>query len=211
MEIMFYLLFHNLTSQFEMKYLAPGIVIFSQTFLSLFIGLLIATDRTTSFVTRLYVSKAKSYEFIISYALSLIPIVFIQSVLFFLIGGIFDHSLFRIEMIYAIFLSLITSILFLGFGILFGSLCNERSVGGVASIVINCQSLLSGMWFPIEGLSGGIVKIMDILPFKNSTILLQNILNGVNDIIDPLLNVLVYSVVVFALAILAYKNKMKEK
>jgi ABC-2 type transport system permease protein len=114
-------------------------------------------------------------------------------------------------MIYAIFLSLITSILFLGFGILFGSLCNERSVGGVASIVINCQSLLSGMWFPIEGLSGGIVKIMDILPFKNSTILLQNILNGVNDIIDPLLNVLVYSVVVFALAILAYKNKMKEK
>ena len=211
MEILFYFLFHNLTSQFEMKYLAPGIVVFSQTFLSLFIGILIASDKSTSFITRLYVSKAKSHEFIISYALSLIPIVFVQSVLFFVIGGILDTSLFKIEMIYAILLSIITSLLFLGFGILFGSICNERSVGGVASIVINCHSLLSGIWFPIDGLGGGIVKIMDILPFKNATILSQNTLNNVNDILNPLLNVLVYTLIVFVIAILVYKNKMQEK
>ena len=30
MEILFYLIFHELTPQFEMKYLAPGIVVFSQ-------------------------------------------------------------------------------------------------------------------------------------------------------------------------------------
>ena len=39
MEVLFYFIFHNLTSQFEMCYLAPGIVVFSQTFLTLFIGL----------------------------------------------------------------------------------------------------------------------------------------------------------------------------
>ena len=53
MEILFYSLFHNATSQFEMKYLAPGIVVFSQAFLSLFAGQLIAIDRSTSFLTRL--------------------------------------------------------------------------------------------------------------------------------------------------------------
>ena len=90
MEVLFYLIFHELTSQFEMKYLAPGIVVFSQAFLSLFIGLLISIDRTTSFLTRLFVSKAKSYEFILSYALALIPIVLVQSILFFLVGIIFD-------------------------------------------------------------------------------------------------------------------------
>ena len=51
MEILFYLIFHNLTEQFEMKYLAPGIVVFSQAFLSLFTGLLIAIDRKSSFLS----------------------------------------------------------------------------------------------------------------------------------------------------------------
>ena len=59
MEVLFYLLFHKQTDQFEMKYLAPGIVVFSQAFLALFTGQLIALDRSTSFLTRLYVSRAK--------------------------------------------------------------------------------------------------------------------------------------------------------
>ena len=92
MEVLFYLLFHEYTSQFEMKYLAPGIVVFSQTFLTLFIGLMLAIDKNSSFLTRLYVSKAKSHEFIISYALTLVPIVLIQSILFFLIGGILNQQ-----------------------------------------------------------------------------------------------------------------------
>ena len=36
-----------MTSQFEMKYLAPGIVVFSQAFLTLFIGLLISLDKSS--------------------------------------------------------------------------------------------------------------------------------------------------------------------
>ena len=75
MEILFYFIFHNLTDQFAMKYLAPGIVVFSQSFLSLFVGLLIAVDRGTAFLTRLYVSKAKSYEFIFGYMLAVLPLV----------------------------------------------------------------------------------------------------------------------------------------
>ena len=42
MEILFYFLFHKMTAQFEMINLAPGIVVFSQAFLVLFTGLLIA-------------------------------------------------------------------------------------------------------------------------------------------------------------------------
>ena len=97
MEILFYFIFGSLTSQFEMRYLAPGIVVFSQSFLSLFLGLLISIDRGTSFTTRLFVSKAKSYEFILSYICSLIPFVLIQSILFFIIGGVCDVSIFKIE------------------------------------------------------------------------------------------------------------------
>ena len=215
MEILFYYLFHNLTSQFDMQYLAPGIVVFSQAFLCLFTGILIATDRGTSFLTRLFVSKTKSHEFILSYALAIVPLALMQSILFFLVGGIIDTSIFKLEMIYSILLSVVTSFLFIGFGILFGCLCNEKSIGGISSIVIVGQSVLSGMWFPVEGLGGAMITLMKILPFKNATDLIKNVLIGTADILNgvllPLLIVLLYSIVIFVFAVLAFKKNMKSK
>ena len=215
MEILFYIIFHNLTSQFEMKYLAPGIVVFSQSFLALFTGLLIALDRSTSFLTRLYVSKAKSFEFIFGYVLAVVPISFIQTVLFFLVGGIIDSSIFSLGMLLSIVVSIIPALLFISLGILLGSLCNEKSIGGVSSIIIAGQSVLSGMWFPVEGLGEGILTFMKVLPFKNATMLVQNALNGINDSFNdfllPLIIVLGYTIVIIISAIIVFKNKMKGK
>ena len=215
MEVLFYFIFHKLTSQFEMKYLAPGIVVFSQSFLTLFVGILLATDRNTSFLTRLYVSKAKSYEFVLAYGLAIVPLVAVQSVLFFLIGGIIDHSLFGVGMVYAILLSFVTSLFFIAIGILLGSIFNEKSVGGVSSIVIAGQSMLSGMWFPIGGLGKGILTFMNVLPFRNASMLVQNTVNGIGDLFKdfflPLIILVAYMVVAFLAAILVFRAKMKSK
>lgn len=213
LEIVFYFIFHNLAEQFQMKYLAPGIVVFSQAFLTLFSGLLLSLDRNTSFLTRLYVSKTKSYEFIFGYALSVVPLSILQAILFFLVGGILDPSIFGIGMVYAILLSLVTSLFFIAFGILFGSICNEKSIGGVSSIIICGQSVLSGMWFPVDTLSGGIKKVMEALPFRNAHLLIQNaelgIENTFNDFILPLIIVLAYTVVAFTFATVIFKKNMK--
>ena len=215
LEILFYLIFHELTPQFEMKYLAPSVVVFSQSFLTIFVGLLLSIDRNTSFLTRLYVSKAKSHEFIFSYSLALIPFVLVQSILFFLIGGIFDSSIFSINMLYAILLSIVTSLFYIAIGILIGATCSEKAVGGVASIIINAQSILSGMWFPIDKLNGGILYLMDVLPFRNGVLLVQNVLNGFNDTFNdftkPLLIILAYTIVSIVLAIIFFGKKMKTK
>lgn len=215
MLVLFYFIFHNLTAQFEIKYLAPSIVIFAQSFLTLFAGLLISLDRSTSFLTRLYVSPTKPHEFIFGYILALIPLGIVQSILFFLIGGILDFSFFSVNMLLAIVVSILPSLLFIGFGVLFGSICNEKSVGGIASIVIAGQSVLSGMWFPVEGLSAGILTLMNVLPFRPATQLMINITNGfgnfVNDILVPALIVLAYTIAIFALAILVYNKKMKNR
>lgn len=214
MEILFYLLFHKMTDQFQMKYLAPGIVVFSQSFLALFTGQLIALDRSSSLLTRLYVSRATSVEFILSYALPILPITAVQSVLFFLVGGIFDVGLFGWRTLLAILLSLVTSLFFIGMGILFGSVCSEKSIGGIASILVACQSVLSGMWFPIEGLEQGMLTLMDALPFRNATLLVQNTVLGSGDawgdLLRPLLILLGYTLVAFVSAILLFRRKMKE-
>ena len=215
LEIVFYAIFHNLTEQFQMKYLAPGIVVFAQAFLTLFSGLLISLDRNTSFLTRLYVSKAKSYEFIFGYALSVFPLSLFQAIFFYLVGGIIEPSIFGVGMIYSILLAGVTSLFFIAFGILFGSVCNEKSIGGVSSIIICGQSVLSGMWFPIESLSGTIKTIMECLPFRNSHLLVQNALLGINNVMDdflkPLLIVIGYIIIAFVAAILVFKSKMKDK
>ena len=80
MLILFYYLFNGLTSQFEIKYFAPGIVVFSYSFITLFNGLLISMDRSSSFLIRLYSSPIKSWEFIFGYSISMIPISLIQEV-----------------------------------------------------------------------------------------------------------------------------------
>lgn len=215
MEVLFYLIFHTLTPQFEAKYLVPGIVVFSQTFLSLFSGMLISTDRSSSFLTRLYVTKTKSFEFIFGYIIALIPMIFIQSTLFFIVGGLLDFSFFSYKMIFGIIISLFTSLLFIGFGILFGAICNEKSIGGISSIIIMGQSVLSGMWFPIEGLPESMLIFMKILPFKNATMLVQNTVNGYsnlfNDIFSPFIILSAYTILVLSIAILVFKNKMKAK
>lgn len=213
MEILFYYIFHNLTLQFEMKYLAPGIVVFSQSFITLFVGILISVDRNTSFLTRLFVTETKSFEFILSYTFSVLPISIIQTILFFVVGGIIDSSFWSISMFLGVLISIIISLLFIGFGILFGSICNEKSIGGVSSIIIVFQSVLSGMWFPVEGLSDGFVRFMKVLPFKNATNLMQNIINGYNnflqEILIPLIIILIYTAIVYIFAIFIFKRKMK--
>lgn len=215
MLILFYYIFHNLTPQFEMRYLAPGIIAFSQSFLTLFVGLLMSLDRSSAFLIRLYVTPAASYEFIFGYVLAMLPVSFVQSVLFFVTAGIIDPSFFSVNMIPGVFCSLITALLYIGFGILFGSLCSEKAIGGVASIVISGQSVLSGMWFPLDGINKNVITVMNVLPFRPAAQFIQYVVSGsgdvFGDIIKPLLIVLAYTAAIFSAGIAVYSMKMKKQ
>ena len=104
---------------------------------------------------------------------------------------------------------------FVATGILLGSIVNEKAVGGVSSIVIAGQSILSGMWFPLDGLDKGVITFMDVLPFRNASQLIQNVMNGVDDAFKdfglPLIILLAYTLVVLILAVVVFRHKMKSK
>ncbi|MBQ9469219.1 MAG: ABC transporter permease [Clostridia bacterium] len=213
MEILFYFLFHNATSQFEMIYLAPGMLIFGQSFITLFTAMLIAADRGTSFMVRLYTTEIKSYEFLVSYALAAIPMAFSQGVVLLTAAVIIDPSFFGAGLFAALFLGIVSSLLFVSLGILIGSVCNEKAVGGVSAGVITGQSVLSGMWFPVKGLSSGFIKVMDVLPFRNATRAVQSVAGGyagVDETLIPCLILLAYTAAVFALAVWVFRKKMKQ-
>lgn len=212
MEVLFYLLFASKTSQFHMVYLAPAMVGFANAFIALFLGILLSLDRASAFMVRLYTTRVRPYEYILSYLMAVMPLGLLQSALQLLVGGIADASFWNVAMLGTLAVSLATTLFFATCGLLLGTVCNEKAVGGVSSIVIMGQSVLSGMWFPVDGMSEGFNTFLNVLPFKNAAMALQNVyldptFAGVG---RPILILLAYATVIAVISILLFRRKMRE-
>jgi ABC-2 type transport system permease protein len=64
---------------FAIESLAPGITVFGLSFMSLFAATLVAKDRESSFLQRLYTTPLRPIDFILGYMLPIIPIAIAQS------------------------------------------------------------------------------------------------------------------------------------
>ena len=61
-------------SLFEIDTLTPGITVFGLSFMTLFSATLIAKDRESAFLQRLYTTPLTGFDFIIGYMLPILPI-----------------------------------------------------------------------------------------------------------------------------------------
>ena len=217
MQVLFYYMFHQLTAQFEMKYLAPGMIGFANAFLALFLAILVSTDRETAFITRIYTTPVTSYQFILAYVFAVIPLGLCQSAVILLVGGIIEPTFLSLNLLLIIPASLLSIITFASLGILFGSLFSTKAVGGICSILISGQSILSGMWFPLEGMSSAFIAFMNALPFKNVSTLFQVIAtpslidSAFNDLWLPIIIILVYAILSTVLSCIAFVKNSKSK
>ncbi|MBR2418244.1 MAG: ABC transporter permease, partial [Clostridia bacterium] len=64
---------------FEIDTLTPGITVFGLSFITLFSATLVAKDRESAFLQRLYTTPLKGFEFIMGYMLSLLPVAVAQT------------------------------------------------------------------------------------------------------------------------------------
>ena len=63
---------------FEIGHLTPGVTVFGLSFITLFSATLVARDRESSFLQRLYTTPLTAGDFILGYMLPVIPIAVIQ-------------------------------------------------------------------------------------------------------------------------------------
>lgn len=200
----------NIPSEnYKLENFTPGIVLFGFSFVSLFTSTLIAKDRNSSLLIRLGTSPMKSSDFILGYIISLIPIIIVQDILFFIVACLLGLTL-SINIIFTIVISIFISILFIALGILIGSLVSERATGGLGSIIVQLVCFTSGMYFPKESIGKAFGVICEILPFESCLNIIKGVLNNQLDIIS-LQNIIVfvlYTIVALALAILIFKKKM---
>ncbi len=194
---------------YELENFTPGIVVFGFSFITLFTAMLISKDRTTSLLIRLGVSPMKPMEYILGYMLSILPIILIQNVLFFVLAIILGLT-FSINIIFTILVSIIIAVLFIAIGIIIGCISSEKASSGISSVVVQLVCFTSGMYFPREMLGKTFGKICEHLPFESCLTILKGILNNRLENIQ-LRNVVifvVYTVVVFVISVIIFNRKM---
>lgn len=130
---------------FEIETLAPGMTVFSLSFMTLFSATLIARDRGNALLQRLYTTPLTAPDFILGYALPMLPISLAQCLVCYLAALLLGLK-FSIHVLYAALLILPVSLLFISLGLLCGSVFTDKQVGGVCgALLTNLTAWLSGV------------------------------------------------------------------
>lgn len=194
---------------YELHNFTPGIVVFGFSFITLFTAMLVSKDRTSSLLIRLGISPMKPIEYILGYMLSIIPLILIQNVLFFILAIALGLS-FSINIIWAILISIVVAILFIAIGIILGSLFSEKTSSGISSIVVQLVCFTSGMYFPRELLGDVFSRICEYLPFESCVTIIKGVMNANLESIT-MRNIFVfsiYTILALIISILIFKEKM---
>ena len=197
---------------FEIQHLTPGITIFGLSFMTLFSATIIAKDRGSSLLQRLYTTPLTSVDFILGYTLPIIPIAIAQSVICYIAAIILGIDI-TINIIYAVISIIPVSILYIALGLLCGSVLNDKQVGGICgALLTNLSAWLSGIWFDLDLVGGAFKNVSYVLPFAHAVDMERAILAGnFVDIFPHLWWVLGYAVVLLALAVLLFLQQMKKQ
>lgn len=196
---------------FKIENLAPGISVFGLSFMSLFSSILIAKDRTTGFMLRLFTSPLKSSDFIIGYTVPMIPMSIIQTIICY-IAALFIGLDLNINILLAVVVNIPIAIVFIALGLLFGTILNEKAVGGVCgALLTNLSAWFSDIWFDISMIGGAFEGFCNCLPFVHAVKAARAAVAGnYGDILPELIWVIVYAVVLMTAAIIVFSIKTKK-
>jgi ABC-2 type transport system permease protein len=196
-------------SLFEIEKLTPGIAVFGLSFISLFSGTLIAKDRGSSYLVRLFASPLTAADFILGYTMPLLPMAITQSVICFIAAIFFGMSI-NANTLLALIVLIPSAVLFIGIGLLAGSLLTDKQVGGICgALLTNLSAWLSGTWFDLNLVGGAFKSVAYALPFVHAVDAAKAAAAGDYASIFPhLWWVIAYAAAVLVLAIYAFNKKM---
>lgn len=199
-------------SLFEIETLAPGITVFGLSFMTLFSATLLAKDRESALLQRLYTTPLTAADFIFGYILPILPIAAAQGVICY-IAAILLGLPVTVTILYALLFLLPVSLFFIALGLLCGSIFNAKQVGGLCgALLTNLTAWLSGIWFDLDLVGGAFKKVAYALPFVHAVELERAVLNGHYESVLPhLFWVLGYTATVVIIAVLLFLRQMKRQ
>ena len=197
---------------FEIHNLTPGITIFGLSFITLFSATLVAKDRETALLQRLYTTPLRGADFIGGYMLPLLPIALGQTVICYLFAIPLGLTV-SINIVYAILGIIPMAIFNIALGLLCGSFLGVKQVGGICgALLTNLSAWLSGVWFDLSLVGGFFEKIARLLPFVHAVEMEKALLAGeIQTALPHLLPVLLYTCLAAVGAVACFLGQMKRQ
>lgn len=196
---------------FEIQDLTPGITVFGLSFMSLFSAVILAKDRGSALLQRLYTTPMTPRDFILGYALPMLPIALAQCAVCY--GAALALGLeLRGEILLAVVCILPAAVFFVALGLLCGSVLTDKQAGGVCgALLTNLSAWLSGTWFDLELVGGGFQTVANVLPFVHAVEMERAVLAGdVSGIFPHIWWVLGYAAAAAAGAVLLFLRQMRQ-
>ncbi|MBO5211434.1 MAG: ABC transporter permease [Clostridia bacterium] len=197
------------TPLFQIEKLSPGIAVFGLSFITLFSATLIAKDRESALLQRLYTTPLKPWDFILGYMLPLLPIALSQTTICYIVS-VFLGLTITINILYAILAITPIAIFYIALGLLCGSVFNVKQVGGICgALLTNLSAWLSGVWFDLALVGGIFQKIANVLPFVHAVELQRAIINSsFANALPHFYIVLFYGIITTAGAVFAFLHQI---
>ena len=199
-------------SLFEIDTLSPGITVFGLSFMTLFSATLVAKDRESALLQRLYSTPLTGFDFIIGYMLPLLPIVLGQTVICYLFAIPLGLTL-SVNIIYAVIGMIPMAIFNIALGLLCGSIFGVKQVGGICgALLTNLSAWLSGVWFDLKLVGGVFEKIANALPFVHAVEMEKALFSGDFGLAAThILPIVLYSVAITVIAVFCFLRQMKKQ
>ncbi len=199
-------------SLFEIDTLTPGITVFGLSFMTLFSATLIAKDRESALLQRLYTTPLTGFDFILGYMLPILPIAVCQALVCYLFAIPLGLTV-SVNILYAVVGIIPMAVFNISLGLLFGSLFGVKQVGGLCGgLFTNLSAWLSGVWFDLELVGGTFKKIAYALPFVHAVEMEKALFAGdFAAVSEHLLPIALYSISATALAVFCFLRQMKRQ
>lgn len=195
---------------FEIQSLTPGMTVFGLSFMTLFSATLIAKDRETSFLTRLYTTPMTAADFIFGYLLPLLPLSLLQCIICYAAALVMGLG-WTADIFSAVLFIIPLSIFFIALGLLFGSILTTKQTGGICGALLTILTAwFSGAWFDIHLIGGVFEKIAEALPYIHAVSLEKYVLAGqYSQILPDLVITVLYGAGAMVLAVVLFLKQMK--
>ncbi len=199
-------------SLFEINTLTPGITVFGLSFMTLFSATLIAKDRESALLQRLYTTPLTGFDFIIGYMLPILPIAIGQTAICYLFAIPLGLTV-SINIVYAIIGIIPMAVFNIALGLLCGSILGVKQVSSICgALFTNLSAWLSGVWFDLKLVGGLFEKAANALPFVHAVQMEQALFCGNFRLAAThFLPVLLYSVLITVIAVLCFLGQMKKQ
>jgi len=197
---------------FEIDTLTPGITVFGLSFMTLFSATLIAKDRESALLQRLYTTPLTAMDFILGYMLPLLPIALGQVVICYLFAIPLGLTV-SVNILYAILGIIPMAIFNIALGLLCGSIFGVKQVGGICgALLTNLSAWLSGVWFDLKLVGGVFEKVANVLPFMHAAELEKALFAGnFEGAATHILPVVLCCILITAVAVFCFLSQMKKQ